>query len=42
MEADAGSMVRQIDQMRKVSVTIDAGERITAPSGFHRKRGILG
>ena len=34
-------MVRQIDQVREVSVTIDAGESIAAPFGRHRKRGAL-
>src|SRR5882757_6627242 len=40
-EFDAGLMVRYIDQVRKVPVTIDARERAMAPFGFHRDRGAL-
>src|SRR4029079_19030741 len=34
-------VVRQIDQVREVPVTIDAGEGVTAPLGVNRKHGAL-
>ena len=40
-EFDAGLLVRQIDQMRKVAVAIDTGETVVRPLGFRRQRGVL-